>query len=210
MFLLLRACERRQSLFRVEVKLFLERLLYDHDHCPPSMRKALSFRDGLPKHQACGAFLHYLKMFERMCPAADFAEASDSLTEQFKLGYLDPDLLHGLEQSVPPGDLKSISAFRQRRVVCVLTGTLPFPLRPFIAKIEIASQSLAEQKEQELAKNVRMADLNQLVARIEADMLLLKKIQQSADSAARETALDMKYMLERQMLLDRVWLLFAC
>lgn len=97
----------------LEVTLFVDRLLADYDQAVPAMRKALTFKDGVVKHQACGAFLHYLKCFERMCPAAEFPDISEQLTKQFLLGFLDPDLLHSLEQQVPPGDLKAISAFRR-------------------------------------------------------------------------------------------------
>ena len=91
----------------------MDRLLADFDQSVASMRKALSFKDGLVKHQACGGFLHYLKSFERMCPAAKFPEISEQLTKQFHMGFLDPDLLFSLESQVPPGDIKSISAFRR-------------------------------------------------------------------------------------------------
>lgn len=73
--------------------------------------------------------------------------------------------------------------------------------RPFIAEIEVASKSEKDQKELELAKNVRQADLKQLLARIENDFSTLKARCASEDTQAMQTAKDMKYMRERQMML---------
>lgn len=96
----------------VEVMLFLQRLEQDFDSLPPSMRKANSFQQATAKHQATGVFLHFLKEFEKVCPAGQFQAASESLLSQFKSGYLDCDLQHCLESQVPPADMAAISGFR--------------------------------------------------------------------------------------------------
>lgn len=92
--------------------LFVDRIIADFDHTAQPLRKALSFRDALSKHQACGGFLHFLKALERIAPASDFQTMKDDLLRQFQYGYLDPDILHSLENQVPPGDIGAVSAFR--------------------------------------------------------------------------------------------------
>jgi len=103
--------------------LFLQRLEQDFDSLPPSMRKANSFQQATAKHQATGVFLHFLKEFEKVCPAGQFQAASESLLSQFKSGYLDCDLQHCLESQVPPADMAAISGFR---TVLILKGWLFF------------------------------------------------------------------------------------
>lgn len=51
----------------------------------------------------------------------------------------------------------------------------------------------------ELARSVRQADLNQLLARVDADVTLLKERKASAEDEATQTALDMKYVRDRQL-----------
>lgn len=92
--------------------LFVQRLLSDHDSTPPQLRKPLTFREALGKHQACGGFLHYLRLLQQMAPAADYPEMEKDLKQQFRYGYLDPDILHSLETMVPPGDIQMVGAFR--------------------------------------------------------------------------------------------------
>lgn len=92
--------------------LFLERMLADHDGCAPQMRKPLTYRDALSKHQACGGFLHYLNVLQKIAPSGEFAAMESDLRNQFRFGYLDPDILHSLEATVPPGDAQMVGAFR--------------------------------------------------------------------------------------------------
>ena len=92
--------------------LFLRRLETDHDRTPPSLRSSVTEKQAIAKHQACACFLHFLNVFERACPPTEYPEAAESLTSQFMSGYLDPDLGHILETSVPPGDLAAVAAFR--------------------------------------------------------------------------------------------------
>ena len=94
-------------------------MLADFDTTPGPLRKAMSVREAMSKHQACGGFLHYLKILEGMAPAAEFQQMSEELHRQFQYGYLDPDILHSLESSVPPGDISMVSAFRTE---CVSEG----------------------------------------------------------------------------------------
>ena len=54
----------------------------------------------------------FLREFQRIAPPADFEDARASLLSQFSFGYLDPDLQHCMETSVPPGDVSSVGAFR--------------------------------------------------------------------------------------------------
>ena len=92
--------------------LFVKRVLADHDNTPPALRKPLSYRDALSKHQCCGGFLFYLRQLEKMAPSADFPAMKEELLSQFDVGYLDPDISHSLESCVPPGDIRSVGAFR--------------------------------------------------------------------------------------------------
>lgn len=95
-----------------EVTLFVDRVIGDWDRKPPNQRRPLLYKDGLNLHQASGAFIHYLDTLERGFPAKQFPDVAASLRGQFLEGYLDPDLLHSLNQSVPPGDMKSVGSFR--------------------------------------------------------------------------------------------------
>ena len=71
--------------------------------------------------------------------------------------------------------------------------------RTYVARVEQSARSEKLKKEQDLASNVRAADLTQLLARIESDMLLLSSKENSGPDRAVETAKDMKYLWERQM-----------
>ena len=96
----------------VQVMLFLRRLETDHDRTPPTLRRSVTEKQAVVKHQACGCFLHFLRIYERLCPSTEYGEAAESLTSQFMSGFLDPDLGHVLEATVPPGDPSSVAAFR--------------------------------------------------------------------------------------------------
>eukprot|EP00438_Fugacium_kawagutii_P023793 Skav228140 [mRNA] locus=scaffold2683:22736:26272:- [translate_table: standard] len=94
------------------VMLFVDRMIADHDNKPPQLRKPMSYREAVELHQACGGFQHFLTSLERIAPGSEFKGMQEELKQQFKYGYLDPDILHCLNTQVPPGDLKSVSAFR--------------------------------------------------------------------------------------------------
>ena len=76
------------------------------------MRKACTEKQAVAKHQVCGAFLHFLDEFSKVCPAGEFKGISKNLHTQFQSGYMDPDLAHCLETQVPPGDMSAITSFR--------------------------------------------------------------------------------------------------
>lgn len=66
----------------------------------------------------------------------------------------------------------------------------------------MASRNEKEEKEAQLAKNVRQADLQQILARLGNDLDLLKARAANAPSEAVENALDMKYLRDRQEFLS--------
>lgn len=70
--------------------------------------------------------------------------------------------------------------------------------RPFLAKMEAAVRSERELRDAELAENLRRADLQQLVAKLERDFKVLEGRKPKEDASAKERALDMKYLRERQ------------
>ena len=59
----------------------------------------------------------------------------------------------------------------------------------------------AEEKSRDLAQKVAQATYEQLASQIEADIILLRKQLPTPKCQAVETALDMKYARERQMIL---------
>ena len=112
--------------------LVADRLIGDFDKCAPGLRKPLNYKDGLALHQAAGAFRHFLAMLERQLPPAFFAETRDSLTKQFHLGFLDSDLQHAISTQVPPGDPRSIHAFRTGQFDFLIPlSCFPLPKFPF-------------------------------------------------------------------------------
>ena len=92
--------------------LLVERLQGDYDATPAPMRKALTFAQGLVKHQGCGAFLHFLRELQKLMPPTEFEVAATNLRGQFQSGFMDPDLAHILETQFPPGDVGAVAAFR--------------------------------------------------------------------------------------------------
>lgn len=70
--------------------------------------------------------------------------------------------------------------------------------RPFIARMEATCRADKEEKATKLAENLRQADLQQLVAKLENDIALLRSLKPQADQIAKDHALDMKYLQDRQ------------
>ena len=100
----------------------MDRLIHSHDSVTDTMRKALTFKDGMHLHQVCGAFVHFLGEMSKMTPTTIFQEASVELKQSFLSGFLDMDLQHCLQTQVPPGDCKGIAAFRREvAVICDVT-----------------------------------------------------------------------------------------
>ena len=77
-------------------------------------------------------------------------------------------------------------------------------------------RSEKEDKQAVLAKNVRVADMQQLLAKLEADLEVLDGQTPPAMRATEQNALDMKYLRERQMFLNLAfdffvfWVFTAC
>ncbi|CAK9066087.1 unnamed protein product [Durusdinium trenchii] len=139
------------------VDAFVTRLIGDFDKSAKSLRKAITFKEAVIIHQSTGCFLHFLKAFQQMAPASFFDESKENLLNQFNQGFLDPDLCHILTLQVPPGDIKSVAAFR-----------------PLVAKIDANLRTEKEEKEARLAQDLRQADYNALHAKLTADFELLE------------------------------------
>ena len=66
-------------------------------------------------------------------------------------------------------------------------------------KVQTAIQNAKDEKDAELSRNVRKADLEQILAKVSKDMDVLQKYLSPADDRrAEEHALDMKYLRDRQ------------
>ena len=74
--------------------------------------------------------------------------------------------------------------------------------RPFVAKVESATKCQKEKGDAELAANVRQADLKQLLARLDADFKVLDDLSGGDAETAKQTALDVKWIRDRQMNLN--------
>ena len=84
-----------------QAELFLERIVTGHDTVAEPLRAPLSYKDATKIHQACGAFLFFLKKLEQVAPGSDFPEMKRALRAQFTSGFLDGDLISALEEQVP-------------------------------------------------------------------------------------------------------------
>lgn len=73
--------------------------------------------------------------------------------------------------------------------------------RTFIAKYENKLSAEAEERNRELAKKVAQATFQQMEAHLKLDMSALKEFYEKGESATVQTALDMKYLKERQRFL---------
>ena len=97
-----------------QVKLFLRRICADWDKLSEKMRKALTYRDGVALHINCGMFLHFLDALQKRAPNTEFPGFKEKLLEQFLSGMMDPELTTCAENSVPPGEVTGVGAFRHR------------------------------------------------------------------------------------------------
>lgn len=98
--------------FSPEVKLFIERHCKDWDEALANMKQTLSVKSAAPLHQACGVFLHFMSKLETALPSGEFKVAAPRLRAAFLVGGMDIELWAAASSSVPPGDVKSIGAFR--------------------------------------------------------------------------------------------------
>lgn len=92
--------------------LLIDRMCRDWDKLPPTMRKAWVLKDVLNLHTCCGAFLTLIDQLQSRIPEKDYQAALPSIQEQFLLGYLDPEILHVVETTVPPANLTQVSFLR--------------------------------------------------------------------------------------------------
>ena len=76
------------------------------------MRKALTAKEVTTTHQHCAIVLSFLNTLQKTIPSSDAAAAKEKLTTHFFLGALDAELGLIAESTIPPGDLKSVGAFR--------------------------------------------------------------------------------------------------
>lgn len=67
--------------------------------------------------------------------------------------------------------------------------------------MESASKIRQEKEDEDLAQAVRQADLRQLISRLENDLRALDGLAGGDVEAAKQTALDLKWIRERQMTL---------
>jgi len=93
-----------------EVGAFLDRLEGDWDR--GSTKKAWMYRDAWCIHAACGGFGQIIQQLQESVPQRDFQEAMPGLTEQFKLGILDGDIVNVMETTVPPLSLDQVPFVR--------------------------------------------------------------------------------------------------
>ena len=63
-------------------------------------------------HAMTGAFLYLRKSLKGKVPLADFNSCIDDIDEQFRKGFLDPELEQLLSTSVPPTTLGDVSFLR--------------------------------------------------------------------------------------------------
>eukprot|EP00435_Cladocopium_sp_Y103_P033211 s2906_g8.t1 len=164
------------------VSLVIDRMCGDFDRQAPSMRKPWTFKDASSLHAACGAFQHFMRLLQRGVSQADFQRREANLKQQFALGVFDPDLLHAIETTVPPSSLESVGFLRRGLMEASLAA-------------EISQQQArdVEERNRELAERVAAATMDQIRAKLEADIEELKKHVPSAEKEAIETSLDMKY-----------------
>lgn len=92
------------------------------------MRKPWGYKDVLNLHAATGGFLHFMGVLKEKVPPAEFAKHETNLMEQFNLGVLDPDVIHALECSVPPGNLESVGFLRPAGLCWATFCFQPWPV----------------------------------------------------------------------------------
>lgn len=76
------------------------------------------------------------------------------------------------------------------------------PCRPFVAQIQKAQRIQKDARDQEIEKNLRQADVQSVLAKLESDIKTLKDRAPSEAQAAFKHAKDLKYVQERQKILD--------
>ena len=70
--------------------------------------------------------------------------------------------------------------------------------RPYVAKLERMARSHDEEREMELERNARMADLEVVLAKLERDIQNLEQRLSAAGSESERHAKDLQYLRQRQ------------
>ncbi|CAK9045245.1 unnamed protein product, partial [Durusdinium trenchii] len=151
-----------------KVDLYLERLVSDHDSVPEQLRRAWSYKDAVKLHQATGAFLWCLDQLQKIAPASQFDDMKKSLRQSFFAKFLDLDLIHMLEE------------------------------KSFAEKISQGRMEEKEEKAMLAKKELARATYQHVLAMLESDVKILEEQLPGPVEAAAETALDMKYIRDRQ------------
>ena len=95
-----------------EARLFIQRLKGDWDRQPIGMKQVWQYKTALPIHAACGAFIAIMDKLKASIPQSDFEGVESQVCSHFEVGILDADLIHFLENSVPPVDLYQVTFVR--------------------------------------------------------------------------------------------------
>ena len=178
------------------------------------LRRAVSYRDAATVRAVCGGLLHFRGLLCKHLPEAEYKDASKRLHEQFMTGCLDPEITSALETTLPPGDVRSISFCRHLPVMqtccvsqcccCLLLVAMLCRIlrRDLLQQRDMQVEMEAEEHEAKLAKKVREATLQHLEAKLSADFKILASRLPTPESQAKEAALDVKYVKDRQLLLE--------
>ena len=98
--------------------MFIKRLTGDWDRQPAGMKQCWAYKTALPVHAVCGGFLAIMDRLQSSIPQTDFQSVEQQICDQFAVGILDADILHFLECTVPPVDLKQVTFVRTATVTC--------------------------------------------------------------------------------------------
>ena len=100
------------ALRSTKVSLMIDRMCGDFDRVPATLRKPWGYKDAVALHAACGGFLHFMRLLKDKVPAAEYEKLHKSMTDQFMLGVLDPDVMHALDSTSPPSSLEAVGFLR--------------------------------------------------------------------------------------------------
>lgn len=104
-----------------EATILIERMCRDWDKQSAAMRKAWAPRETIQLHAICGGFLYFMTLLKSKVPVAEYEKHKTHLLEQFHMGFLDCDISHALETTVPPGTMHNVGFLR--RDLCRLIVT---------------------------------------------------------------------------------------
>eukprot|EP00435_Cladocopium_sp_Y103_P038727 s2011_g10.t1 len=163
-----------------EVKLCLQRLENDWDRA--LSKKCWNYKDAQTLHAVCGVFLSIIDTLQKTVPEQDFEDNFDRLREQFHSGFLDSQLQTLLENAAPPVNLHQV--------------------QPVVLAVEQRQQRELEEEQRELTEKYQRASCDQLIAKLEADFVVLKGRAPTKETEAAESLLDAKYLKDRQRTLS--------